>query len=765
MNKSSKNRTMKHTKNVVVVLFAGLQLSAPTLSSAQSSRTTTFSYDAVGQVTSVTLPGGRTRQLQWDAFGRNVQELRAGASVGYGFNHQDALTAVQDPKGLVTSYDRNGFGEARGQTSPDTGSTTFARDAAGNVTSRVNAAGQTESYTYDADNRVTSKLLTHPGLGSLTYSFAYGTSGVEAGALVQVSAPGMTLGFAHNVYGQVTSATQALAGSPSLTVGYSYANNGAPTSVTYPSGRVVTYALDAASRIAGVTVDGSQVLSGVSYSALGAITGWSFAGGQAVARNYDSSARVTSVTMPWGARQYGYDVDDRIVGINDSLLGSGTYGYDNQDRLTSASNGAGTWSYQYDANGNRTAGTSNGSGYGTSVDAASNRMLAAGQWQNTFTADGQTAQVANGGSLACGPSLTLGYQADGQLVTSNALSAKHAPNGLRLQKTAAVCVGGATTNFVYDTAGHLIGEYDATGAVIQETVWLGNLPVAVFKPGSVSPYYVYADNLGTPRGITNSGGLLVWSWDGEPFGASPPVSGPGPQGAPFKYGLRFPGQYFDEETGYHHNGWREYIPELGRYAQSDPIGLAGGLNTYLYAYGNPLSVLDANGQVGEQLLPACLAGGPLDPLCSAGLVLVGGTALYAAYQWAMAPSKPSAAATAAAMRQGPRCNGVPTVVVDSALYPQAAAHIQAAQAAGHPSVVTVDRGGAAERRRQSMSYVGMPTTPGYDRDEWPMAMFQEGGAGASVRYIEATDNRGAGRSVGAQCTPVPDGCQVKVIAR
>ncbi|WP_423600909.1 RHS repeat-associated core domain-containing protein [Roseateles sp. MS654] len=584
---------MKHLNFLLTAVFAGL--CGANVAQAQSGRTTSFVYDAVGQVTSITTPGGRVRGLQWDGLGRNVQQSFGGASVGYGYNLQSAVTAVQDPRSLVTSYDRNGFGEARSQASPDTGTSSFTYDAAGNLTSRVNAAGQVENNTFDAANRIVTRSLTHPSSGSITYSFSYGTSGAEAGRLVQVSAPGMVLSYGHNLYGQVTSATQALAGTASLTTSYGYANNGAPTSVTYPSGRVVTYTLDAASRIAGITVNDNQVLSGVSYSALGAVTGWSFAGGQSVARTYDTSARLTSVTLPWGTRQYAYDVDDRIVGITDSLLGAGAYGYDSQDRLTSAINGAGTWTYQYDANGNRTGGTSNGSAYGTSVDPGSNRMLAAGQWQNAFTADGQTAQVTNGGVPACGAGLTLGYQADGQLVSSNALSAKHAPNGLRLQKTAAACVGGATTNFVYDTAGHLIGEYDATGAVIQETIWLGDLPVAVFKPGSASPYYVYSDNLGTPRGITNSGGLLVWSWDGEPFGASPPVSGPGPQGAPFKYGLRFPGQYFDEETGYHHNGWREYIPELGRYAQSDPIGLDGGLNTYAYVHGNPLKFKDPRG--------------------------------------------------------------------------------------------------------------------------------------------------------------------------
>jgi RHS repeat-associated protein len=72
-----------------------------------------------------------------------------------------------------------------------------------------------------------------------------------------------------------------------------------------------------------------------------------------------------------------------------------------------------------------------------------------------------------------------------------------------------------------------------------------------------------------------------------------------PAGWAFKYNLRFAGQYFDEETGLHYNYFRDYDPKTGRYVQSDPIGLAGGLNTYLYANANPLSYIDPLGLMGQ----------------------------------------------------------------------------------------------------------------------------------------------------------------------
>lgn len=585
----------------VAALLAAASLTVTGTAHAQSGPSTTFLYDSRGNLSAIGLPSGRIKTFQWDALRRNTSQSGSGDTIGLGYNGQDQLTAVVDPKGLTTTYARNGHGEATSQSSPDTGNTSFVFDANGNLTQRVNASGQTESFTYDAADRPTSKTLTHPVSGSITYSFGYATSGPSAGRMVQVTAPGVSLAYGHNLLGQVTSAAQTVNGSPTFTTSFSYTVAGVLTSITYPSGRVVSYGLDGASRVSSVSAGGATLLSGMSYSPIGAVAGWTFGNGQAVSRTYDLNARLTSVTLPSGQRTYGYDADDRIVSVSDAVLGNSTYSYDNQDRLTSASTALGQWSYWYDANGNRIQNTINGSGYAVMVDGNSNRVLAASTPETrdfVYSAHGQPTSVTGPNpSATCGTTVALGYTADGQLVSSNVLSAVYGPSGLRLQKTAAACAGGTRTNFVYDPQGRLLGEYDASGAVIQETVWVGDMPVAVFKSNgtAVVPHYVYSDNLNTPRAITNTTGQVVWRWDGEPFGATPANENPSGLGV-FSYGLRFPGQYFDVETGFHQNRWREYDPKLGRYLQSDPIGLAGGLNTYLYADGNPLSKVDPSGQ-------------------------------------------------------------------------------------------------------------------------------------------------------------------------
>ena len=88
---------------------------------------------------------------------------------------------------------------------------------------------------------------------------------------------------------------------------------------------------------------------------------------------------------------------------------------------------------------------------------------------------------------------------------------------------------------------------------------------------------------------------MEWQWDNsDPFGNNMANENPTNQGT-FTFNLRFPGQYFDKETGLHQNGFRDYDPSIGRYIQSDPVGLLAGINTYTYVSGNPLSYVDPHG--------------------------------------------------------------------------------------------------------------------------------------------------------------------------
>ena len=101
---------------------------------------------------------------------------------------------------------------------------------------------------------------------------------------------------------------------------------------------------------------------------------------------------------------------------------------------------------------------------------------------------------------------------------------------------------------------------------------------------------------------------------------------------------------------------------------------------------------------------------------------------------------------------------IKVITIDGDRYPESAQHIYDAQQAGHPNILTIDREGATRNRRDSLK--GTKTIEGLDRDEYPPAMFEEGGAGASVRYINPSDNRGAGSCIGAGCRELDNGDKI-----
>lgn len=114
-------------------------------------------------------------------------------------------------------------------------------------------------------------------------------------------------------------------------------------------------------------------------------------------------------------------------------------------------------------------------------------------------------------------------------------------------------------------------------------------------------YYYHNDHLGTPQAMSDAAGSKVWEAEYEPFGKAAVNEDPDGDGMSVINNLRFPGQYYDAETGLHYNYHRDYQPETGRYLQPDPIGLLGGLNPYRYALNNPINFIDPLGLYGRDV--------------------------------------------------------------------------------------------------------------------------------------------------------------------
>ena len=213
--------------------------------------------------------------------------------------------------------------------------------------------------------------------------------------------------------------------------------------------------------------------------------------------------------------------------------------------------------------------------------------------------------------------------------------------GERVEKTVISGLGKATTTpSIYDESGHLLAEL--SGSDSTEIIWLEDLPVAVKRAGAV--HYIHADHLVTPRAVVTSGtaSKAIWQWDflgtataSNAFGDLEANADPDADGTHFIFDLRFPGQQKDQ-TGLNYNYFRDYEPATGRYVESDPIGLRGGITTYGYVGGDPVSRTDAQGLLfdaaaaaaTEILLhspaaSAALGTGVILPVCLAATVAVG----------------------------------------------------------------------------------------------------------------------------------------------
>ena len=281
---------------------------------------------------------------------------------------------------------------------------------------------------------------------------------------------------------------------------------------------------------------------------------------------------------------------------NDDCINSGScnrtkYGYDLLDRLTSATTSAITDGWTYDANGNRL--TQTGTTAITFTESTTSNQLTAtsGGLVRTYGYDAAGNTQSNG-------AYSFAYNNRGRMASTNGASTLYLYNafGQMIEKSGTL----GTTVLMQDEAGHLIGEYTSTGGLVEETVWLGDTPVATLQPngsGGVNIFYVHADHLNTPRKVSRpSDNQLEWRWDTDPFGAAAANQNPAGLGT-FVYNLRFPGQFYQAETGINQNWNRDYDPAVGRYVESDPIGLGAGINTYAYVDGNPLAYGDPSGLI------------------------------------------------------------------------------------------------------------------------------------------------------------------------
>ena len=578
-----------------------------------STETTTYTTYNDGELKSITDPLGHVTNFTLDALNRvnaiidpnqNSSTLASQATTQYGRNALNQLTSVTDPRGLITSYAINGLDEVSQIASPDTKTTqqtTF--DGDGNVTTRIDANGKKTFYQYDALDRLT--LLTRNDGTYVTLSYDQSdhcgltsnkgaVHGCGIGHLTKVvdTESSSTLNFTYDPWGQIITRIETVSGVNLKTIWSYDASTGHLTGLVMPSGATVGYGWGSGitgGLVTGLNLNSSALLSNIAYFPFGGPTQWTLqqeSGSPVDSRDYDQDGRIESDPV----ETIGYDHASRVTGwtLASGSTGNVSFGYqDPMDWVSSYTAGSASQALQYDGNGNRTQATLNGVKTTYTVDPASNRLNSTkkGTTTTSYSYDSDGSRTATGSTL-------WGYDTSERLVSANGGSYQYDGLGERVYKKLS-----AITLFNYDNNSQLIGEYRSTGASVEETLYLGSMPVATLLAGSGTGgtlYYIHADYRNTPRQIDNLSAQPVWAWTPTPFGENQPNQNPSGLGT-FTYNLRYPGQYYDSESGFNYNYFRDYDSVTGRYIESDPIGLGGGTNTYAYVQGNPLSFIDPLG--------------------------------------------------------------------------------------------------------------------------------------------------------------------------
>lgn len=573
----------------------------------------TYTYDTGGNVDQVTDDLNRVSDNDVDPLNRlrkTIQNVGGiNASTEFQYDALDNLTQVKDPKGLLTKYEYDGLGNLKTLTSPDTGITRYSYDSAGNRASQTDARNVVSNYRYDALNRLLGIDFPSSVSNAMRYEYdsaqAVCTAGetFARGRLTRMSAPGGVTQYCYDRFGQLVRKVHT-SGSRVFVIRYAYAAGGQLRAITYPDGSVVDYQHDALGRTTqvGVTVAGSPrqvLLKEATYYPFGPVAEWVYGNGRLFQRTLNKNYQPGIVQDGFaGGLSLGYEFDP--VG-NLKTLRTGDqaepplrqFAYDGLNRLTESRDGTGTsllQAYTYDGTGNRTSTTDGGVITPYTYEAGSHRLTRVGSQARTYNAMGNTVNI--GGSARQFATNVAGRITQVRRNNAEAMNYQYNARGEMTRRY----LGTDSTYFTYDEAGQWLGQYDNAGAPIQQIVWLDNLPVGIIASGKL--YYIEADHLGTPRVVLDpQRDKTVWRWDltGEAFGNTAPQQDPDGDGTAFVFDMRFPGQRYEAAMGMNYNYFRDYEAATGRYAQSDPIGLIGGVNTYAYVQANPFGYTDPLG--------------------------------------------------------------------------------------------------------------------------------------------------------------------------
>ncbi|WP_200304288.1 putative T7SS-secreted protein [Streptomyces adelaidensis] len=565
-----------------------------------------WTYDGEGNCTTHTDSMGAVSRFEYTHF--DLLTARTGPDgVRYEFDHDEELrlTRVTNPQGLTWSYEYDATGRLMAETDFDDRILTYTHDRAGRLTSRMNTLGQVVSFTRNALGQVTRKDTA----GQVT-TYAYDMTDQLAHA---TGPDGTALTILRDRFGLVRSEN---VDGRNLT--YKYDEFGRQSSRTTPTGATTTWTYDATGRRTGMTASGHTI--NFTYDEAGREVTRRIGETVTLEHTFDSLSRLTTQSVRGASnrsvqhRTYTYRADGNLIGIDDQLAGSRHFDLDATGRVTAVHAANWTETYAYDKAGNQTSAswpTDHPGQEATGPRAyAGTRITRAGGVRYEHDTLGRIALRQKTRLSRKPDSWQYEWDAEDQLTSVTT------PDGTRWRYTYDPLGRRTAKHRLADDGKTVIERVDFTWdgtTLCEQTTTSPALPNAVtltwdyqgLRPISqterITPagapqqaidsrfFAVITDLVGTPTELVDEQGEIAWRtrstlWGTTAWATNSIAYTP----------LRFPGQYFDPETGLHYNYFRHYDPETARYITPDPLGLTPAPNPAAYVH-NPLEAVDPEG--------------------------------------------------------------------------------------------------------------------------------------------------------------------------